>query len=110
MNPIDPRRPGVIDPVTLAGLLAGMDDVGLRQAQDAFGLAADGWQVRVAGGDFVQFSNATRVIPALIARIIARYRAKGTALLPQLEALAADVEDALSRGDQLTELEALWAL
>jgi hypothetical protein len=109
-NFIDPDRPSMFDPVALAGVLEDMSDAGLAQAQDAFRLAADGWQVRVAGGDFVQFSNGARVIPFLIARIIAEHRATGMALLGELERLASQIDEAVAKTDEIDSLEALWQL
>ena len=106
----DPRRPSMFDPVALAGVLGGMSAAGLSQAEDMFRMAAEGWQIRIAGGDFVEFSSGARAIPLSIAHIIADHRATGVAFLGELERLASLVGDAAAATDEIDGLEALWQL
>ena len=111
----------MLDPVALADRLGEMTDEGLREAEEAFRLAADGCQIRLGdlpwlniGGavadrdHFVQFSNDTRVIPWLIAHAIRKYLAVGASLLDELQRLSDLVEEALARTDEIDGLEELW--
>ena len=101
----------LIDAEGLALALGRMDDDGLRQAEQRFRLAAsEGWQTRVLGGEFMEFGEGARMIWAAVVRIIAAHREEGVPLLGALQRLAADVDGALTRTDEIDRLEDLWQL
>jgi hypothetical protein len=111
---IDPGRPSILDAVSLAGALGRLDDDGLRAAEMAFRAASEGWQVRFAGSEFVEFKNGMRTIPLLIARIIADHRESGCPFLGPLERLRDQIDEALAvsgeAAEQIIRLEDQWKL
>ena len=109
-TPIDPGRASILDPVALAKEFGRMSDEALEFAEQTFCRAAEGWHVRLTGGDFVQFGDAGRLIALSIARIIAAHREQGVPFLGELERLSARVGLVVAASDEINGLEATFAL
>ena len=107
---LDPERPSLIDAGALALTLGQMNDDALREAEQAFRMAADGWQVRFAGSEFVTFSNGTRAIPLCLAHIIREYREDGAPLLAALQRLSRVIDARLAECEEIESLEDVWKL
>ena len=100
----------MLNAVALAEYLDGLSDDELRDAEEAFRLAAYGRPLRLPGeSDGVQFKGTSRVIPWEIADIIRSHRLHGTPFPSSLEVVAAVVTEG-QQGNEIARLEQLWEL
>jgi hypothetical protein len=106
----DPSTAHMVNAVALAEYLDGLSDDDLRDAEEAFRLAAYGRPLWLPGeSDGVQFKGTSRVIPWEIGSIIRSHRLHGTPFPSSLEVVAAAVAKGLTE-TEVAELEAQWQL
>ena len=106
----DPSRTNMLNAAALGEWLGDLSDDELRDAEEAFRLAAYGRPLALAGeSTAVQFKGASRAIPWEIGSIIRSHRLHGTPLASSLESLNASVAEGFTE-TEVAKLEQLWEL